>query len=243
MRSLSSAAASHDYIPSFLKTDVFKCFRCLSLCLNVIMSDSVDSSVCCQRQWQQVVCVFAASLVESVGLSSFSISQSNYWSHSLLGCVLYLWCDSQTAVSTKETLSAALFKGFSSAGGETESGIFTFVFLLDLLTESQLPPPLAVIQRGRREQQHISQPPSTQQDVFIITSPQCAEFHTLNLRLGWIHASRMWHDIIDYHGPGRILHNLLVFMVQSYYFYAHFEFVHHRISQEVLQETKLRLNK
>lgn len=112
MRSLSSAAASHDNIPSFLKTDVFKCSRCLSLCLNVIMSDSVDSSVCCQRQWQQVVCVFAASLVESVGLSSFSISQSYYWSHSLLGCVLYLWCDSQTAVSTKETLSAALFKGF-----------------------------------------------------------------------------------------------------------------------------------
>lgn len=77
--------------PVFWKTDVFKCSRCLSLCLNVIMSDSVDSSVCCQRQLQQVVCVFAASLVESVGLSSFSISQSYYWSHSLLSCVLYQW--------------------------------------------------------------------------------------------------------------------------------------------------------
>lgn len=227
--------------PVFWKTDVFKCSRCLSLCLNVIMSDSVDSSVCCQRQLQQVVCVFAASLVESVGLSSFSISQSNYWSHSLLGCVLYQWAVFGVTVRLQSALKRHYLlhclKDSSSAGGETESGIFTFVFLLDLLTESQLPPPLAVIQRGRREQQHISQPPSTQQDVFIVTSPQCAEFHTLNLRLGWIHASRMWHDIIDYDGPGRILHNLLVFMVQSYYFYAHFEFVHHRISQEVLQET------
>lgn len=238
MRSLSSAAASHDYIPSFLKTDVFKCFRCLSLCLNVIMSDSVDSSVCCQRQLQQVVCVFTASLVESVGLSSFSISQSNYWSHSLLGCVLYLWCDSQTAVSTKETLSAALFKGFFFSRWWNR----IWYFYLRLLVGSPHRVTAASStgcdsEREERATTHLTASLHSQQDVFIITSPQCAEFHTLNLRLGWIHASRMWHDIIDYEGPGRILHNLLVFMVQSYYFYAHFEFVHHRISQEVLQET------
>lgn len=204
------------------------------------MSDSVDSSVYCQRQWQQVVCVFAASLVESVGLSSFSISRSNYWSRSLLGCVLHQWAvfgvtlRLQSALKRRDLLHC--LKDSSSAGGETESGIFTFVFLLISSQSHSCLPHRLRFREGGESDNHILQPPSTQ-------SRMCSSSLHLSVQsfTPWIWGSGGSMPArccdTDDRGPGCILHSLLVFMVQSYYFYAHFEFAHHRISQEVLQET------